>query len=99
MKKSQKQHLDIKLANCPGIEFDFACDVIKSVEFGKIYGSYDVTGNFELDFRAISWLQALLLTFLRHFWAFSNCYLDKKLVQCPIIRGLKSILLELWLLH
>jgi len=54
MKKSQKQHLDIKLANCPGIEFDFACDVIKSVEFGKIYGSYDVTGNFELDFRAIS---------------------------------------------
>jgi len=35
------------------IELKVACDIIESVEFGKIYGFYDVTSNFELDFRAI----------------------------------------------
>jgi len=29
------------------------CDVIQSVEFGKIYGFYDVTNKFELDYRVI----------------------------------------------
>jgi len=33
------------------IEFKFACDVIEPVGFGKIYGFYDVTSNFELNSR------------------------------------------------
>jgi len=37
----------------PKIEFKVACDVIESVEFVKIYGFYDVTSDFELDFQAI----------------------------------------------
>jgi len=35
------------------IKFPVACDVIESVNFAEFHGFYDVTGNFELDFRAI----------------------------------------------
>ena len=52
MKKSPKEPL-VRSADRPEIEFKVACDVIESVKFGKIFGFYDVTGNFELDFRAI----------------------------------------------
>jgi len=41
-------------ANHPEIEFKVAYDDRICAEFGKIYGFYDITGNFELDFRAIS---------------------------------------------
>ena len=40
-------------ADRPEIELKVACDVIESVDFGIIYGLYDVTINFELDFRTI----------------------------------------------
>jgi len=40
----------------PEIEFTVACDVIGSVNFAEFHGFYDVTGNFELDFREIGWL-------------------------------------------
>jgi len=43
----------IQLADHPRVEFKVACDVIESVEFGKIYEFYDVTRNFELDFWVI----------------------------------------------
>jgi len=46
----------IQSANCLEIEFKVACYVTESMEFGKIYGFYDVRGNFELDFRAVVWL-------------------------------------------
>ena len=48
MKKSHRQH--IQIPDRLEIEFKVACDVIESLEFGQIYGFYDVTGNFELDF-------------------------------------------------
>ena len=53
-KKSLKQ--DIQSADRREIEFKVACDVIESVKFGKIYGFYDVTRNFELELRAIGTL-------------------------------------------
>jgi len=37
----------------PGIEFKVACDVLESVNFAEIHEFYDVTGNFELDFRTV----------------------------------------------
>jgi len=40
-------------ADTPEVELKVACDVIESMEYGKIYGFYDVTGNFELDFQTI----------------------------------------------
>ena len=43
----------IQSADRPETECKVACNIIKSVKFGKIYGFYDVTGNFELDFQAI----------------------------------------------
>jgi len=43
----------IKSTDRPKIEFKIACDVTESVGFGKVCGFYDVTGNFELDFRAM----------------------------------------------
>ena len=51
--------------------------VIESAEFGKIYGFYNVTDNFELDFRAIGWLYlgaALDFSslFLSSFWWLSR---------------------------
>jgi len=38
------------------MEFKVARNVIESVEFGKIYGFYYITGNFDLNLRAIGWL-------------------------------------------
>jgi len=35
------------------MEFKVACNVIESVEIGKIYRLYDATGDIELDFRTI----------------------------------------------
>jgi len=53
-KKSKKS---APIDDRPEIESKVAYDVIgESVEFSKIYGFRDVTGNFELDFRAIGWL-------------------------------------------
>jgi len=54
-KKSQKQHVDT-ISRAPGNRVKVARDVIETVEFGNIYGFYDVTGNFELDFQAIGCL-------------------------------------------
>jgi len=52
-KKSPKAHLEVQSANRPEIELKVACDVKEYAEFAKIYGFYDVTRNFELDFQAI----------------------------------------------
>ena len=43
----------MRSADRPEIELKVACGVIESVKFGRIFGFYDVTGNFELDFRAV----------------------------------------------
>jgi len=43
----------MRSADRPEIELEVACDVIESVEFGKIYGFYEVTRKFELDFGTI----------------------------------------------
>ena len=51
-KKTQKQ----QKSSSSEIELKVVCYMIKTVAFGKIYGFCDVTGNFELDFRTISWL-------------------------------------------
>jgi len=51
LKKWRRQSVDR-----PEIELKVACDVIESVDFAKFHGSFDVTGNFELDFREISCL-------------------------------------------
>jgi len=39
--------------NRPEIEFEVACDVIESVNFAEFHGLFDVTGNFDLEVRAI----------------------------------------------
>jgi len=41
----------------PEIHFKVAFDVLKSIKFVKICGFYDVTGNFELDFRVMGRLR------------------------------------------
>jgi len=51
--KIQKQ-IQSAAADRLEIEFKVACDVTESVEFGKISGFYDVTGNSALDFQANS---------------------------------------------
>ena len=43
----------IQSADRTEIEFKVASDVIESVNFAEFYEFYDVTGNFELDCRAI----------------------------------------------
>jgi len=55
-RRKVKSSTQIQSAERPDIEFKVACDVIESVEFGKIYGFYEITGNFEIDFAAIRWL-------------------------------------------
>jgi len=40
-------------AGRPEIELKVAYDVIESVNFAESHGLCDVTGNFEVDFRAI----------------------------------------------
>jgi len=55
-RRKGKRSTYIQSADRPEIEFNVACDIIEAVKFGKIYGFYDVTSNFELHFRAISWL-------------------------------------------
>jgi len=42
----------------------------KRVRFGNIYGFYDVTGNYELDFQAIGWL------YLGAAFDFSSCFFE-----------------------
>jgi len=49
----EKSSTQIQSVDRLEIEFKVACDVIESVAFGKIYGCYDVLGNFGLDFWAI----------------------------------------------
>jgi len=53
MKKKVKSCTLMRSADRPEIKFKVARDVRKSVNFGKICGFSDVTGNFELDFKAI----------------------------------------------
>jgi len=50
-KKSHKQQT--QSADLPEIKFEVAYDVIESVKFAAFQVCFDVTGNFELDFRAI----------------------------------------------
>jgi len=42
----------IQSADRPKIEYKIAWDVVESLNFSKLHGSYDVTSKFELDFRA-----------------------------------------------
>jgi len=78
-KKSQKQHLDT-MSRSPGYRVKVARDVIESVEIGEIYGFFDVTGNFEVDFRAIGWLYlGAASEFSSFFLALSDGYFDKKI--------------------
>jgi len=84
----------IQTADRPEIELKVACDVLKSVEFVKIYGIYDVSRNFELDFRVIGWLYLgaafdfsssfFELFLLRHFLTLSVGYLDKNWSSTPL---------------
>ena len=40
---TKKSSTYIQSADRPDIEFKIACDVIESVEFGKMYGFYDTS--------------------------------------------------------
>ena len=52
-KTSQKQHPDPISRSAGNL---VQSDVIESVNFAEFLGFYDVTRNFELNFRAIGWL-------------------------------------------
>jgi len=72
----------IKSVDLPEIELEVACGVIDSVEFGKIYGFYDVRSTFELD-RLIVWSCGFWLLFVS-FWALSDGYPDKNESSTPL---------------
>jgi len=54
-KKSPNPHV-YAIVDRLEIELKVMCDLIESVNIAKFHGFYDVTRNFELDFRATGWL-------------------------------------------